>query len=164
MGVHSSDRGYFNRHVLAELKDDVLRFEGIGNDVTVSPVIIILINKFHESSDKVGVSAVEEDEVATKGTFFSPVEKFRNLNVLKKSGSFLILVLPQQTIPLLATRDKVLIVLMPLKFPDLITVISKMVPDGQVVNIGQGFSLGLDGVDGEKLIVVKEENVPVLKT
>jgi hypothetical protein len=42
----------------------------------------------------VGVSAVKEDEVATECTFFSPVEKFRNLNVLQKGGSFLILVLP----------------------------------------------------------------------
>lgn len=130
VGIHSSDRSNFNGHVLAKLKDNVLGFERICNNITISPVFIILVDKFHESGNEVSVSAVEEDEIASKSSFLSSVEEFRDLDFLENGWHFLILVLPQQTVSLLSTRNKVLIVLMPLKLSDFITMSPQMVSDG----------------------------------
>lgn len=124
MRVHSSDWGHFDWHVFAELEDNFLSFKRIRDDISISPVVIILINKLHETSNKMSVSAVEENEITTKRAFLPSVKQFWDLNILENGGHFLIFILPQQTVPFFSSGNKVLIVLMPLQFPNLVAVVS----------------------------------------
>lgn len=75
MSIHSPDRSYLHRHVLAELKDNFFTLKRIRNDVAVASVVIILINELHKPTNEVCVGAIKADEVASKSSFFSSVEQ-----------------------------------------------------------------------------------------
>ena len=94
MHIHPSNRCHLNGHIFTELKDDFLFLQRVGNDIPIAPIIIILINQLHKTSNKMCIRTVETDKVTSKSSFLSSVEQFRHLNVFKDGWGFFVFVLP----------------------------------------------------------------------
>lgn len=44
MRIHPSHRRHLHGHVLAELENNLLGLEGIGDDVTITTILVVLID------------------------------------------------------------------------------------------------------------------------
>lgn len=94
MSVYSSHRGYFNGHIFAKLEDDLSFLQRICYHISVTSILIIFVYEFHETSNKMRISAVVANKVTSESSFLSPVEKFRDLDLFEDCRDFLIFVFP----------------------------------------------------------------------